>query len=182
MGQNDENAVEVRRLRRLLKEIGDLAQSASLTGSLSKGAPAAVRRYNQVVTRLEALGVASGGLFQPLNEESTFDELGVESTLLASYLEEEAPAGPFAGHQTVNGPLFDSLHVGNLGSLEGLKDIGRIIREQMEMNQALRQRESAAGEATAGGPPPSPPEPHHAGAEPGAPEAVPEPMPDLRPV
>ncbi len=68
-----------------------------MTGSLSKGGRAAVRRYNAIVQYLEQTGFLPTGFFNPLPEDTTFDELGVESSLLASYIEEDADSGEVGG-------------------------------------------------------------------------------------
>jgi hypothetical protein len=121
-GQQNDRATEVRRLRRLLKDIAELAQNASLTGSLQGGARTAARRYNQVVARLEQLGVASPGLFAPLAENVSFDEIGVEATLLAGYLkEDEAPVHPGHASHNQHAPFINI--VGPLGGMEGLGDL-----------------------------------------------------------
>ncbi len=193
--QND-RAAEVRRLRRLLKDIAELAQNASLTGSLQGGARTAVRRYNQVVLRLEQLGLASPGLFAPLPDDVSFDEIGVEATLLAGYLkEDEAPTGaghPSHGSHNQSAPFINI--VGPLGGMEGLndlKDLGRVIRESLP--EWLRSHAPPAPPTPPT--PPTPPEPPTSpatgfafhtntssggGADPNpAPEPRPQPMPDL---
>lgn len=81
---------EMWRLHRLLREIAQLAQHASLTGSLEKGAPSAIRRYNFILQRLEQTGSMAGHLFEPLPESASFDELGVDATLLAGYIAEDS--------------------------------------------------------------------------------------------
>jgi hypothetical protein len=123
-----DNRTEVRRLRRLLKEIADLAQGASLTGHLPDGAPSAIRRYNAVLQHLERLGVVTPGFFEPLAETAGYDELGVESKLLAGYIkEDEADAAP-----SEHGPHSNVIiGMGGLRELSELKDLGKMIREQL---------------------------------------------------
>ncbi len=175
------NIAEIKRRRRLLRESADIAQHASLTGSLAGGASRAVRRYNSVVARLEEIGAATPGMFEPLPDTTTFDELGVESTLLAGYLKEDidqyerqqsAQAGQGGG-----GP--NNLFITSANSLEGLKDLqelkdlGRMIREGFP--------EWMKGKATA----PDAPESAAAAAntptapDVDAPEPAPEPMPEF---
>jgi len=81
-------SAEVRRLRRMLKELAELSQHASLTGSLRDGAAAAVRRYNAAIERLNEIDVPTTG-FTPLPAGAGYDELAVESASLAGYLQEE---------------------------------------------------------------------------------------------
>lgn len=79
---NDKNA-----LRRMLREIADLAENASLTGGLASGAPRAVQRYNAILRQLVESGDLPRGIFEELDPETTdFGQLGVDSRLLASYL------------------------------------------------------------------------------------------------
>src|SRR5688500_4799863 len=85
----DNRQMEIRRLHRLLREIADLAHHASITGSLQGGARSAVRPYNMALQRLGTLGISAGDLFQPLPEDTGFDELGVDCRLLAGYLKED---------------------------------------------------------------------------------------------
>ena len=122
-----DNRADIRRLRRLLKEISELAQHASLTGALREGAPSAIRRYNAVLQQLERLGAVTPGFFGPLAETAGYDELGVDSKLLAGYIKEEgfdAESLPHDPHGNV------IIGLGGLGELAELKDLGKMIREQ----------------------------------------------------
>ena len=86
--------VNIKQAKRLLRAITDLARESSLTGSLEKGARAAVRQYNGLLKHLSDTGAVPDGLFSRLDEdEDTFDELGVACILLNSYIDEdEVPA------------------------------------------------------------------------------------------
>ncbi len=174
-----EKATEVRRLRRLLKDIGDLAQHASLTGSLQGGAATAVRRYNAVVRRLTELGAISPGLFSPISDESSFDELGVEATLLSGYLkEDEPPANERGGNKSGNNSAPFINIVGPLGSMEGmdqLKDLGKVIRDSLP--EWVKNRTAPPGLPEDVPAPPTPPTPPTPPA--GRAGDVPQPMPDL---
>ena len=79
---------ELRRLRGMLDELGGLAENATMTGGLEHGAPAAVRRYNAIVERLQELDAAPRG-FSPLGGEASFDESSVECKVLARSLKED---------------------------------------------------------------------------------------------
>jgi len=71
----------------MLREIADLAENASLTGSLSTGAPRAVQRYNAVLRQLVESGDVPKGIFDELNVETAdFGQFGVDARLLASYI------------------------------------------------------------------------------------------------
>ena len=169
MEEENVDRTEIRRLRRLLREIAELAEHASLTGSLSQGARSAIRRYNQIVTRLERLGIVSAGLFEALPEDASFDELGVDSKLLAGYLEADEEEVERAHHRGPHGG--PNIIVGSLNGLQGLeelKDLGRTIRESLP--DWLRER-VAAREAERSAPPTPP-----------APPAPPEREPDTAPI
>lgn len=82
-----ENGNDNMALRRMLREIADLAENASLTGGLATGASRAVQRYNAVLRQLVESGSVPKGIFDELNVETTdFGQLGVDARLLASYL------------------------------------------------------------------------------------------------
>ena len=94
MGRNNENE-DVRKMRRLLRETTRLAERASMTGSLQGGGRIAIRQYNAIRNHLQDNGVIPEDLFQELDEdEATFDELGVVSGMLDSYLEDEDEGAP----------------------------------------------------------------------------------------
>lgn len=79
---------DIRRIHRLLRELAALAEEEEF----EEGLPAAVGQYNAVVQQLERLGVVSTGMFPRLGEQGqrvTFGELGVQSRLLAGYLEDD---------------------------------------------------------------------------------------------
>jgi hypothetical protein len=81
---------EVRRLRKLLGRMMELANHVEQTGSFESGAHDSVRRYNAIVERLEEIGAISENTFPRFDEgdESIgFGRLGAECTLLAGYLE-----------------------------------------------------------------------------------------------
>ena len=172
-----EKATEVRRLRRLLKDIADLANHASLTGSLQGGVRTATRRYNTVIARLETLNVTSPGLFTALGDDTTFDELGVEASLLAGYLKEDEQPPAERGGNNSSAPFINI--VGDLGSLHGLeelKDLGKQIRESLP--EWMRNRTAPPGlpeDVPTPPVPPTPPTPPTSGRA----GDVPQPMPDL---
>ena len=139
MSQTNEVTIEIRRLRRLLKRMYSLAEHSSLTGALSDGGVDAVAQYNLILTRLGELGILSQTLFPPLPPDASFDRLGVASKLLEGYLEEEvadsAPMG--AGNHIHIG------NIGDIGAMEELKDLGRLVRENLP--EFLRKRGPAMG-------------------------------------
>lgn len=90
MGRNNQEEMDLRKIRRLLRETTRLAERASMTGSLQGGGRIAIRQYNAIRNHLQDTGVIPEDLFQELDEdEATFDELGVVTGMLESYLEED---------------------------------------------------------------------------------------------
>lgn len=175
MSTTDDNSLELRRIRRMLKQLYSLAEHSSLTGALAAGAVDAVEQYNRILERLEALGVTSGGLFKPLPEDASFDRLGVASKLLEGYLAEET-----VQPERTNSGDSNNVFIGNIGNLDELKDLGRVIRENLP--DFLKKR----GETPAPPASPVPPESPQASEAPTAPRptaapeaAAPIPMPDI---
>ena len=90
MGRSKEDALNIRKIRRLLHETKKIAENASLTGSLVGGSKIAVRQYNAIRNHLQEIRAIPEDLFQELDEEETnFDELGVTVAMLDGYLEED---------------------------------------------------------------------------------------------
>lgn len=83
------SSVELVRLHRMLREIAELAHHASITGFLKQGKHSAMQRYNAILQHFEQRGLVPPGLFRPLPNDASFDELNVEATLLASYIEDD---------------------------------------------------------------------------------------------
>ncbi len=176
MTDDNANRAEIRRLRHLLREIAEVARHASLTGSLSDGARSAARRHNTVLKRLEQFGVLSPDLFQPLSEESSFDEIGVESSLLAGYLKEDAEERPDKAQRSSPNVIIGSLN--GLQGLEELKDLGQVIRDHLP--EWMRGQAAAKAERPEDEPePPRPTPPQPEPARPAGPEPMAEPMPDF---
>ncbi len=114
-------------LKRLVQEIADLAEHASLTGSLASGESRAVARYNSVLGHLAQAGAVPDGLFSQLDEELTsYGQLGVESRLLASFLD-----GKSRDERHEEGLLNDSSVLVRLAPFVSGEDLGRLVREQL---------------------------------------------------
>lgn len=125
------NNRELRRIKRLLETMAEIAKEASLTGSMSGGARSSVAQYNRVLQLLEEAGHAPAGLFPPLNEDAGMDEVGVSAAQLAGYLEveEESTEGKGAG-----GPVssYNSYNIKFGGrDVQDLKGLGEVIREHL---------------------------------------------------
>ena len=116
---------EIKRMIRLLESTAKIAEHASLTGALDQGQKASLRQYNAILERLKETEEIPGVLFPPLEEDASFDEIGVACKQLAAYLqEEEEPAKdrrPQGGD--FHGPII------KIGG--NLKDLGEIIRDAL---------------------------------------------------
>jgi hypothetical protein len=137
MSKNNMEKIDLRRIRRLLRETTRLAEHASMTGSLQGGQRIAIRQYNAIRNHLEEEGAIPEGLFQELDEdEATFDELGVVTGMLDGYLEEDLEEGEaFEGREGRAGRREERRHrrftlgLGHLEGLEELRNLGEAIRE-----------------------------------------------------
>lgn len=123
-----ETGAELRRLRGMMHELGELAEHATMTGSL-EGGPAAVRRYNAILQRLQELDAAPSG-FAPLGSDAGFDALRVECKVLARSLEEDDSEGPHGGRG------------GNERNLKLVAGLAPFV-DQRELIELLRQHEQA---------------------------------------
>ncbi len=165
----DDSQKEMQRLVRLLQGLVRTARDASLTGQLAGGKSVAIKNYNLIVRRLSALEALPSGVFEPLDESASFDEVGVAASQLADYLrdeEEEEPRRRWRG----GGGVFEVSpgHVkivgfpGNIGELGELlrAHLPDFIREQVTIGLGVceppaRERQKGAGPT----PPPTAPPP-----------------------
>src|SRR5260221_2863873 len=114
---------EVRRLRRLLLKMAELAEHVEQTGSFESGVQNSVKRYNAIVGHLEALEALPVSMFPRLEDEADAGQLGAQATLLADYLkdsteEEEARA--------ISAPDLGSLVA--LAPFLGSKELSQLVR------------------------------------------------------
>jgi hypothetical protein len=124
---------EIKSIRRVLRELSDLAEHSSLTGSLSGGATQAVSRYNSMLSRVIELGAASGAVFQSLPSTAGYGELGVEARLLSAHLDEEDDA--HCGHRK-HGKADGGLMM-RLAPFLDPEDLGALVREQISQHSSL---------------------------------------------
>ena len=117
---------EIKRMIRLLESTAKIAQEASLTGTLAEGQKASVRQYNAVLERLKETEEIPDVLFPPLEEDASFDEVGVVCKQLAAYLQEEEEPAKARPRGT---PLLDQSPIVNIGG--DLKDLGELIRDAL---------------------------------------------------
>lgn len=116
----------------LLREISEMCEHATLTGSLSTGAGRTTSRYNATLLRLIQLGAVPEGLFQPLPDSSDFGEIGVESRMLASY----ATRGKEAEKHHRKGRAEPGILI-RLAPFVDAADLGLMIREHLKSGQPL---------------------------------------------
>jgi hypothetical protein len=160
------------RYRKLLAEIGRLAEHATLTGALDDGEEALIRRYNACLTVLEEIGTVPSGLFSPLPSGAAFGEIAVEARLLSASLDgseaEGEPAkqnfnwgmitsvAPFVDSETLRDMMRGMAGARGLPSLELLTSIapfmdrehlGELIRDAMNVRAPASPRAPEAPEA-----------------------------------
>lgn len=117
---------EMKRMIRLLESTAKIAEDASLTGMLKQGQKASVRQYNAILERLRETEEIPDALFPPLEEDASFDEVGVACKQLVAYLqEEEEPAKA----RSRGVPFLEDSAIINIGG--DLKDLGKLIRDSL---------------------------------------------------
>jgi len=117
------NHPELHLLRGLVRELATLAEEADLTGRSSEGAPHAIRKYNQVLSRLSELELVPSTLFAPLDASDGFGVLAVEAKLLMAALAQEPAATTEARAQ-----VDPSLLVRLAPFVKG-EDLANLVRE-----------------------------------------------------
>jgi hypothetical protein len=159
---------------RLLREIADLCEHASLTGALDGGAPRVARRYNALLQQAQRDGQVPAGIFEPLAEEETsFGEIGVEARMLRAYLKEPAPDGgrkdapldvlvrlaPFIRSEDLGALVRRHVEEGARVSLDLLVPLAPFLNPE-EINRIMEQQMSRSRPTPPSPPsPPSPPAP-----------------------
>lgn len=88
---------EVRSAVRMLRELGQMAEEATLTGSLQGGQARAVARYNEVVSWLKEAKLLPPFGHAALPADSSYSDLAVEARLTASSLREQGGGEPNQG-------------------------------------------------------------------------------------
>ena len=83
MNEDKEPTIDV--ARRILAELAEMTEHASLTHGLRGGERAAAQAYNRVLATFAASGALPGNMFEPVDPESVeFGSLGVQCRLLLS--------------------------------------------------------------------------------------------------
>ncbi|AIE87111.1 hypothetical protein [Fimbriimonas ginsengisoli] len=177
MNENSYNDIDA--TRSLLREIADLCEHASLTGSLQGGAGRVAQRYNAVLARFTESGVVPRDMFSYLSETAEYGEIGVEARMLSSYLRKDEAGtrrrmrdgegdhaafvrlAPFISRedlaslvrqQVEGGTRIDMGMLTQLAPFLGQEDLGQLLREHLR-TPTPPEREQAPE------PPPTPPAP-----------------------
>lgn len=119
---------ELEQYRRILQELGNLAEHASLTGSLSGGEKRAIDRYNAVLAELTQRGAVPDGIFQVMPPDANFGELAVDARMLAAHLEGARPSAREGRPSSLLmrlAPFIDSA------------DLAELVREQMQSSEGM---------------------------------------------
>ncbi|MDA1192503.1 MAG: hypothetical protein O3A46_12575 [Candidatus Poribacteria bacterium] len=129
------NRTELDRLMSVVKETGERARHATLTGAYKGGEARSIRHFNAILSQFKDGGLLNDPLiaevFQLIDEDAGYGEVGMACNLLADYLkgvkrdqENEEPVHPYrglyhllksaaeaAGHASLTGHLKSGAHV-----------------------------------------------------------------------
>lgn len=75
------------KLKRLLREIADMAEHATLTGAYAGGAPEAARKVNAIYVMLNEEGKVPKGLFDRISPDADWSTVGVQARLLSTMID-----------------------------------------------------------------------------------------------
>ena len=123
---------ELKGVIQMLNTTAKMAEHASMTGSMSEGQKAGIRQYNNVLKHLQETDTIPEGLFVSVEEDASFDELGVSCSQLAAYLEgmTEEPKVRNGRSGNVNAPYINM--AGCLPDMiPDMKEMGKMIRNAM---------------------------------------------------
>ena len=114
----------------ILREIADICDHVSLTGSLKDGRDAVLTRYNHTLNHLVENGVVDKALFQALPADASFDRIGVESRMLrAAVKQHRAP-------ESSDGD-FDINTIQALAPFARGEDIARLIHKYIDSGHSV---------------------------------------------
>jgi hypothetical protein len=127
----------------MLREIGDLAEHASLTGALRGGEGQAAKRFNGCLQTLVTRGVIDEGMFSPIPpEEAEYGQIGVDARLLASYLdgitEPESDGHGRHGKHGKHGHHGEDQHaIVRLAPFLNGDDLSKLIKDQLSVGRSF---------------------------------------------
>ncbi|RKU32929.1 hypothetical protein C6499_02265 [Candidatus Poribacteria bacterium] len=87
--QRPERQQELRALFNMLDHTAKIAEDAALTDTFSGGETRCITQFNNVLTRLTDINAVPDGLFDELDAEASFGQIGIACHQLAAYLNEE---------------------------------------------------------------------------------------------
>ncbi len=93
MNDATERSAELHRCRRMLDDLHDIAEHATLTGGYADGRQSAVARYNAILRRVIELGAVQEGMFDALPGDAGFGQVAIEARMLASSIRHDATTG-----------------------------------------------------------------------------------------
>ncbi len=108
--------------RRILDELAEAAEHASLTGSMRGGERSAAQTYNRVLATFERQGILPDGMFEPIDESNVeYGHLGIQCRLLRAATHQKKEERRREGMESVVAlaPFLDSA------------DLSRLVRERM---------------------------------------------------
>jgi hypothetical protein len=129
---SDQNQ-EIQSCINLLREIADICEHASLTGSFHDGTRRTILRYNSTLTKLTELDAVKDGFFEVLPESATFGDVGVEARMLVSYV---AGKDKSAKHKRKGGDGDSNLLI-RLAPFVDAADLGMMVREHLKQGLTL---------------------------------------------
>jgi hypothetical protein len=135
---------ELESSRKLLNEIAEMCEEASLTGSLSGGNRRTALRYNALLDRLIQVDAVPAATFAPLPEDAPFAEIGVEARMLSAFIKRnklEEGGGheqgillrlaPFVDKSDLSQLIHDQIHQGLTIDLDGLTRLAPFLDKSM---------------------------------------------------
>jgi hypothetical protein len=115
----------LRRARIILKGLAEMAEHASMTGALRKGAPDAVSAFNRILALTGEQGVELHDLISPLPEDASMDRVGVACKLLQMVLEDELEGEEEHDVRVLVGRAKREEEMGRI------QDIGAVLRDHL---------------------------------------------------
>ncbi len=80
---------ELKGLFHMLEHTAKIAEDAALTGAFSGGETQCISQFNNVLRRLSNINAIPDGLFEELQADASFSQIGIACHQLAAYLNEE---------------------------------------------------------------------------------------------
>jgi hypothetical protein len=130
---NSNENPEIASIRRMLRELSDLAEHASLTGSLGSGVARAVQRYNAMLERLTHLEAVPTGLFTSLDQGAGYGGLGVECRMLMAHLTPTKEDRQESSSVEIGDPSV----LVRLAPFVDSEDLGKLVREHLRRNTRI---------------------------------------------